>query len=240
MRYLSRTAAALAVGGCVLALGASPALATHEFTATHAGALRAYGEGEQVFKLGPFRISCEQAKGKGHIPSASGAQTMFASIRYKRCVTAAKIGTEPITLKTLFRTPVDIEYHANGYVEIGSESEEVEGQAVLKGGEVEITVPSVKCLVSWPEQTIPGKAVKKPEEEYSQAIFTTFGEPANLKRFPTGERELLKIENKFGKLTYEYSGGQCEEFKKPEEELHNGKVKGVLNFEQRKGDLEFH
>ena len=49
-----------------------------------------------------------------------------------------------INLATSFKTPLAIEYHANGFVETGSEIEEVEGSAVVSGGVAEIKIATGK------------------------------------------------------------------------------------------------
>lgn len=239
MRHLRKATAAFALSACALAIAASPALA-HEFAASHIGRTGGKGVGEQKFKLGPFNITCTQTKVSGDIPE-NPSNTLFSSLHYKGCTTAASIGHEPITLKTTFRTPLDVEYHANGFVEVGSEAEEVEGQVRLSGGEVEIFVSTVKCIITWEEQTIPGKAVKKPEGEYSAAQFHSEGFPAKKKKKfpPNGEQQKLFILNEFHKIHFEYSEGQCEEFAKPEEEIHNGAYHGEIEEEMKSGNLEY-
>jgi hypothetical protein len=128
---------AVGLAMAALALSATPALA-HEFIST-GGATKGVGE-EQIFKLGPFKIECASATSRGSAVAGS-SQTLFSSIKMRKCTTAASLGGNPIALKTKFLTPLDVEYHANGFVEIGSEGEEIEvGNTTLKGGTVELKI----------------------------------------------------------------------------------------------------
>jgi len=151
----------IAVGLVVmsLAVGAAPAMA-HEFISS-GGPTKGKGE-EQLFKLGPFRIECARATVNGSA-AAGSSQTLFSEIKMHRCETFASLGGNEIELKTKFVTPLDVEYHANGFVEIGSEGEEIEGNATLLGGSVELKIKTLKCVITLPEQTLPKAAVKKTE-----------------------------------------------------------------------------
>src|SRR5581483_8080907 len=181
---------------CAFAIIAAPALA-HEFTASKTGKTAGKSESEQKFKFGPFKISCEVAKDKG-AQAAGSSQTLAVAVKFTKCVDEIKFGAKPAYVSTRFRTPVAIEYHANGFVETGSELEEFEGSATLIGGTAEIHVPTgvipgekerSNCTIYWPEQTIPLKAIKKPEGEYSEATYSNIVQsvPVN-KAFPSGEQ----------------------------------------------------
>lgn len=213
----------LATTVCALALSATPALA-HEFTASKTGKTAGKTETAQVFKFGPFKITCERASAKGAV--AAGVSNTYATkLKPSKCSTEAKIGSKTIKLPTHFISPLAVEYHANGFVETGGEIEEIEGKAVLAGGEAEIKVytgitesrePS-RCTIYWPEQTIPLKAEKKPDDEYSAATYSDKFKPAtNLKKFPDEKQHYLEISNSFKGIKYEFEGEPCEEWGKEE------------------------
>jgi hypothetical protein len=217
---------------CAFAVAATPAMA-HEFISS-GGETRGKGE-EQEMKLGPFKITCANAHSKGGPTTPLSSPTFFTSVTFGKCKTEAKIGANPIFLKTKFMTPLAIEYHANGFVEIGSEGEEVEGNTVLGGGTVEVKVSAIKCVISWPTQTIPAKAEKKPLGEYESAFFSNEEVEKGKNTF-----NKLDIENEFKGIHFSYGAGQCEEFEKSETEIKSGSYKGELLEEVRKGgNLEF-
>jgi hypothetical protein len=240
MRHLSRTTTAVAAVACAFAVGATPALA-HEFVSTPTGRTKVVNVGTQTFNLGPFLIRCEKAKAfKANRTSESPSNTFFAQLKFSHCATEAHVGSEVVGLKTTFKTPVVLEYHANGFAEFGSEMLETEGQVHISGGTVEVKVAALKCVIEIEEQTIPGVAVVKPNNEYSAALFNT--EPVPVKpsaKFPTGFQQRLRIINSFNKMKFEYAEGQCEEFKRPEEEFKDGTYKGTLQAQVVGGDLEY-
>ncbi len=133
-------------------------------------------------------------------------------------------------------TPLDVEYHANGFVEIGSEGEEVEvGNTTLKGGTIEMKISSIKCIIKLPEQTLPKAAIKKPGGEFEAATYSNEEFEKSKKKF-----NKLAITNEWKAIHFEYGEGQCESFKSSEEERHSGKYTGELLEEvPMGGNLEF-
>lgn len=241
MRQL-RLPVGLVVGACAFALAATPALA-HQFTANIAGKTKGVSEEEQLFKFGAIKITCLRATSAGAVPAGSSS-TFGTAAKFTKCSTAGKIGTHPIELATRFLTPLAIEYHANGFVEIGSETEEVEGKAVLAGGEAELRItagPKFKCTLRWPEQTIPLKAEKKPLEEYSAATYSNEAIPRTVsKKFPDGLQHTILITNEFKKIQYELEGEPCEAWGAEEgSEANNGQYFGSLPEMLVGGNLEF-
>jgi hypothetical protein len=228
MRHF-KIAGVLAVAA--LAVSAAPALA-HEFIST-GGVTKGKGE-EQVFRLGPFKIECAKASTSKGSMTAGSSQTLFASMKPQKCATEAKIGGNPIFLHTRFLTPLAIEYHANGFVEIGSEGEEIEGNATLKGGSVEMKISTIKCILTLPEQTLPHAAEKKPENEFEAATYSNEEEEKGKRKF-----DKLSIFNEFKGIHFEYGEGQCADFNASEEERHSGRYEGELIEEVRGGSLEF-
>jgi hypothetical protein len=209
---------------CALAIAAAPALA-HEFTASKTGKVTGKSTTEQNFKFGPFKITCEKTKAKGAI-AAGSTSTLTTAVKYGECTTEVKFGTKAAHVPTHFLTPLAIAYHASGFVETGSETEEVEGEAVLAGGEAEIKVytgvlpgehEKSRCTILWPEQTIPLRAAKKPEGEYSSATYSNVATPnSSLRKFPDGFQHSISIANAFKGIKYEFEGEPCEEWGKEE------------------------
>jgi len=210
---------------CAFAIGAAPALA-HEFIASREGKTHGVSETEQVFKLGTFKIKCQKASAKGLV-AAGSSSTYATAVTFAKCLTSAFVGgtKHQIFLGTKWLTPLAIEYHANGFVETGSELEETEGAAVLKGGTAVLKINTGKteefekseCHLSWPEQTIPLKAVKNPEEEFSTATYSNATMPHLVnKNFPDGEQHYVVISNSFKGIKYEFEGEPCEEWGKEE------------------------
>jgi hypothetical protein len=210
---------------CAFAIGAAPALA-HEFIASKEGATHGVSETEQVFKFGTFKIKCQKASAKGKV-AAGSSSTYATEIKFAKCLTSAFVGgtKHEIFLGTKWLTPLAVEYHANGFVETGSELEEVEGKAVLKGGTAVLKINTGRtsefekseCHLSWPEQTIPLKAEKAPEGEYSSATYSNATQPHLVnKSFPEGLQHYIVISNSFKGIKYEFEGEPCEEWGKEE------------------------
>ncbi|HEY2570627.1 MAG TPA: hypothetical protein VGI27_04095 [Solirubrobacteraceae bacterium] len=221
----------LAAAVCAIAIFATPALA-HEFISS-GGPSTGKGE-EQEFKFGAFKITCARASSKGGASTPTSSPTFFTEVKFSKCNTEAKIGGNPIFLHTKFVTPLAIEYHANGFVEIGSEGEEIAGPAKLKGGSVELKIKAIKCVITLPEQTIPSAAMKKPNGEFEAATFSNVAEERGKRKFNE-----LAISNEFKGIHFEYGEGQCEEFKGSEEERKAGKYTGELLESIRGGNLEY-
>jgi hypothetical protein len=237
---MKRTLLGSALALCVCAIVAEPAFGTKVFKATtvgkefseaEPGKSRTRGlEGElQEFKFGPFHIQCEKATGKGEV-TAKQSKTLFTAVTFGRCTTLARLeaGEKPlIHLATHFVHPVDFEYHANGFAESGSESESE--MRLVNPGTVILKVNSIKCTINWPAQTIPVKAISKPEAEYSFVTYTNeevSTEGKNLRHFPSGFEKEIVITNALKKMEFSFEGGQCEEFAKKEGK--SGTYKGSL------------
>jgi hypothetical protein len=223
-----RIAAGLAVAA--LAVSATPALA-HEFISS-GGPTKGKGE-EQVFKLGPFKIECARASSKGSAVAGSSA-TLFTEMKLRRCETFASLGGNPIELHTKFVTPIAVEYHANGFIEFGSEGEIEGGNTTLKGGSVELKIRALKCVIKLPEQTLPKAAIKDPDGEFEAATYSNEEEEKGKRKF-----DKLAISNEWKGVHFEYGEGQCSSFKTSEEERKNGRFEGELIEEVPHGNLEF-
>jgi hypothetical protein len=222
MRHL-RLGLGLLATMCAFAFGAAPALA-HEFIASTTNTTHGTSESEQLFKFGAFKIKCQRAVARGSAAQGS-SQTYATLVKFTKCLTSAKMGNHTIFLGTRYLTGLAVEYHANGFVETGEGLEEVEGKAVITGGSAEILVHMGKteefekseCHLRWVEQTIPIKAVKNPEEEFSAATFSNIAIPHKVtKAFPDGLQHGIEISNAFKGIKYELEGEPCEEWGKEE------------------------
>jgi hypothetical protein len=227
----------LAIGAtamsCALALSASPALA-HQFRASFLGKTKGKNLTVQELRFGPFHILCHKATSTGEITELT-SPTLFDIVKYSECRTEGHIGTEPIFFKTHFKAPIDYEFHANGFVETGSESEsEVK---LVHPGEVELTVEFLKCIIKWPPQTIPLKALKTPEEEFSAITYKNeeIANPTHPKKFPSGFQKKISMKMELKQMQFSIEEGQCEHFKTTGGA--NGKYFGTLQDELKEGDL---
>jgi hypothetical protein len=256
MRY-PRLGLALAAAGCVLAVAAAPALGAtkKEFYASPMGnSTKGVGVGTQSLTFGAIKIFCQKAGTKGK-QGASPLPTFGTEIHFSMCHTEAKIGAHPIQLATHFKTPLVVEYHNNGFVETGSETVEEEGSLKLAGGTVELLISGgskFKCEISWPEQTLPLRATKFPEEEYSAASYKNVeAEHTVTKVFTEGKQDRLQIENAFKAIKFEYiaPNAEAEEAagaepcntwgKEKGPEGRGGRYSGTLEEQVTGGDLEF-
>jgi hypothetical protein len=231
----------LVAGACAFALAATPALA-HEFTASRSGHLKGVAEegkettigpNTQAIKLGTFKVYCNKAIASKGVVAAGTTKTFATSVKFSWCWTPVQFGKRKSAMKVNMTAPLAIEYHANGYAETGSELEEVEGYAKLSGGEAEFKTNTgineefekSTCHIKWIEQTIPIKAEKKPENEYSYVTFSdevmTPKHP-NLKKFPDGFQHYVKVSNSLKGIKYEFEGEPCEEWGKEESEEGGG------------------
>jgi hypothetical protein len=206
---IRRVALGLAAASCAFAAASAPALA-HQFTANATPATtRGPGEGLQQLTLKPFTIKCAAATSTGKI-TASPSPTLLDEVKYTKCKTD--------TLPAKFVTPIDYEYNAEGFV------------SIVNPATVEIKVSGIECVVTIPDQRIPG------EEEGKSAIYTTELIPTTqLKKFPSGFRDRLVLHNRFKEISYDLSGGLCEELE--EKEHSEGTGSGVLRDEIASGSL---
>jgi hypothetical protein len=230
--------AALAVAA--LAFAAVAAAATeppnpHRFVGSPSAEPKFTGSGNQEFLLKPFTVTCEKAKSttSGVTPTFPST-TLTAVIKYSGCEAEAVIGKAEYELKAKFLTPVTINYHANGYVELGAGGTIKEGK--LEGaGPVEIAVHGVfKCTIDIEAGTYPSSALNKPEGEFEAAKFTNKEETVGKKMTLVKK---LGIANAFSKMPYEIEGEFCEAL--PKTEFKNGQYNGALVAEIKKGNLSW-
>jgi hypothetical protein len=94
-----------------------------------------------------------------------------------------------------------------------------------------------KCVIGWPAQTIPIKAVKHPEEEFSAVEYSVneVPRPGSKILFPSGFQNKLVIANEFKGIHWEVVEG-CENFTVTKGTA--AKYNGSLEEEVAKGNLE--
>jgi hypothetical protein len=243
MRHL-RITLGLALTTCTFAVAVAPALAGPVFKAsregpayseTEPGTLRGVATTEQEFNFGGMLVDCPKAALKGKV-TFEFSKTLATEVTFQHCSTIAKEGAgKVLLLATAFKTPWAFVFHANGFAEFGTE---FEGEVEISGGELEMKVSGVrgKCVIGIPPQTIPIKAKKAPEGEYSAAEYGTnpFPRPAAKKLFPSGFQTRLTISNTFTGIKWEVVEG-CEAFT-----VTQGGARYVGSFEEQvlNGNLE--
>ena len=244
----------LAAAICVLAVAAAPAGA-HQFVASKLGKTVGHGFEEiavekgvtppfeparmQEWKLGTFRILCYKARLNGEVTEQL-AEVFTTTIRFINCGWYPQRNTLHVAAG-FSKEGLTVRYHANGYTEaVGNgsgETYEFKKAEVLETA-MYIKINSTKlCKIVIPEQTIPVRAIKHPEEIYSAALYSNLEVPASKKFFPSEKQKRLAIANEFKNLKFKYAGEgtQCAtapEFEKQAEEGGGG-VAGLY-----KGSLE--
>lgn len=224
------------LAGATLAVAASPAIAVaHTFTGSESAAPKFAGETEE-FVLKPFTVSCEAAKSsKTSTPPTFPTSSLLAEVKFSKCSATATLGgTGEHELKARFAAPVDINFHANGYVEIGSGGKVTAGK--LEGAQpIEILFSGeFKCSVDIEPGIFPLKAEKRPEETYEAAKYTP-EEVTVQKGKKVVVKHKLAIALALSKMPYEIEGEFCETFSKTEGKA--GSYTGKLLAELPKGNL---
>lgn len=240
MRHL-KSVLGLASAICALCVAAAPAVA-HEFSASRlpkplseAEPAKTKGIGigssslggeerSQEFRFGVFHIYCAAKTAAKTI--AEGAvswptsQIFATEIKFEKCLTKTNFEGFIAGTKTSFNVnpetkksePLKFVYHVNGFVELGSG--EVESEVEVGSGSASFSIAGKICRINWPRQTVPAKAVKKPEETYSAAVYSNkevpvVATPTVLRKFPSGFQKRLVIANEFKGMEWNYEEGQC-------------------------------
>jgi len=207
------------------------------------------GEFSQVLKFGNFTIKCNAKTkaltvGEGAITWESSA-TFATEIKFYKCLTVAKFGSFTGGLATRFNEglPMKILYHINGFAEIGTG--ETFTEVEVGGAEASFKIAGKICKISWPAQTVPARAVKHPEEEFSAAVYSNRFVPvpeSQFHKFPSHEQERLIIANEFKKMKWSFEEGQCKgeggfEEEAKVTEANSGTWIGTLEEEVNGGNL---
>ncbi len=274
MRRLKTAAGMVATIGA-LAACAAPAMATTQFTASRLpkplseaepGKTRGRGVGStglggeersQEFKFGVFYIVCAaKTSGKtideGAVSWATSL-TLSTEVKFEKCLTRTDFNGFIAGTKTTFNVnpetkksePVKFVYHVNGFVELGAG--ETESEVEVGSGDASFSIAGKICKIDWPRQTVPAKAVKKPEEPYSAAVYTSKQVPVEereIRKFPSLLQTRLLITNEFKGMEWSFEEGQClgeggfEEGAK-QEAGKTGLFKGSFEEEIAAGNLGF-
>ncbi len=229
----------VALAVTALAVAAVPALAVepanpHKFVGSPNAEPKFSGEGQE-FVLKPFTVECEKAKSTTSGTPTFPTKTLTAVMKYSKCAATAVIGkAEYKEMKAKFLAPVTINYHANGFVELGSGGTIKEGK--LEGaGPVEISVKGpFKCTIDVAAGTYPINATKKPEAEFEAAKYTNKEEKVEKGKEPKVVKT-LEIANSISKMPYEIEGEFCEAL--PKTEFTNGQYNGSLVASIKKGSI---
>ena len=202
------------------------------------------------FKFGFFTIECKKASLSGKTVNEGAvtwatSQTLSTEVKFGMCKTLAKFGAFTGGISTNFNggLPVKFVYHVNGFVEEGSG--ETESEVEVGGAASSFKVGGKLCTISWPAQTVPVAAIKKPEGEFSAAVYSDNLVPVAVSnKFPSGLQEKLVIANSFKGMEWAYEEGQCVgeggfEEEAPKTEAKSGAFKGTFEAEVGGGNLGF-
>jgi hypothetical protein len=180
------------------------------------------GERNQKFVFGPFEIVCAAvAKANTQAEGAiawSTNSTLSTEVKFTKCLTKAHFGSFVAGLHTAFNVeegksqPVKFVYHVNGFAEIGTG--ETVTEVEVGSGESTFKISGKVCKISWPAQTVPTAAIKKPAGEFSSAVYSNNlvpvePTPGNAKKFPSGFQERLIVTNNFKSMEWHFEEGQC-------------------------------
>jgi hypothetical protein len=155
---------------------------------------------------GALTISkCSRALASSGKVISESSETFLQNVSFKNCYAQSFTGKnrEIISETKLPKFTIGLEFHSNQSAVAG----ESEGEVKIKeNSTIVIPVPNKKapCKVTIPAQTIPTRAINKPEKEYESAFYLTETETVEgkkkLEEFPRGFYELLDIETEFTKV----------------------------------------
>jgi hypothetical protein len=203
----------------------------------------------QEWRLGAFKILCYGAKMYGEVTELQ-SETYTTTIKFRGCGWYPEKNSLHVAA-VWGKTGLTIVYDGQGWIEaVGNGSNEFvefrKARILETAAYIKISATKL-CTIIIPEQILPARAVKKPEDQYSAATFTNelFANP-NLKLFPNGQERIV-IGHEFRKVLYKYGGAgtQCAtapEFEKTAEEgggAADGRFKGTLETWIPKGNLRF-
>jgi hypothetical protein len=206
----------------------------HNFVGSPNAEPKFTGEGGE-FVLRPFTIVCEKTKAiKTGIVPTFPSKTLTAVVKFSECEAEATLDHAEYEMKAKFLTPMTLNYHANGAVEVGSGGTVKEGK--LEGaGPVEIAVSGpFKCTIDLEPGTYPPSFLKKPEGEFEALTFTNKEETVEKGKTPVVVKR-VEIGAELSKMPYELEGEFCEAL--PKTEFTGGTFEGSLLAEIKKGSI---
>jgi hypothetical protein len=266
MRHI-RMAVGIAVAACALCVAAVPALAaSSSFVASipkktispeHPAKFTGKSEEPQTFKFGnTIEIVCQhytfpEKYAEGKTVTASGKvesetpEEIEVAIHYQKCGRVIKANaSEPERdefVPATFKGNVKIVYNIHRFVVIkenGEEEEQEYPHATFRNTAATFTVaPGKQCKVLIPEQTVPMKAEKDPEGEFSAFVPSNVFTPTSRKGFTNNEKESLLIENNFKNLDYRFAEETQCNVDQSKEDNDNGSYKGQFTLEIPTGNL---
>jgi len=256
MRH-AKSALGLAMTAILLGALAVPAYA-HEFAASKykvaiseetpvKTVAKSSEETFQEFTLGKFKLKCGRAGGKGSITSPSSTD-LSMHVTYSKCG-YYPIPTQELKIGATIKGGISYDLKVNGAAELeGNESgEELEygTKAELRETAATFKISASKfCTIIVPQQIVPARAIKHPEEEFSFVSYANIGVPVEAtatheKMFPGLVQHKVVITLALKQIKFKYAEEtQCGELEKTEGA--SGTVKGELTTEVVGGNLEFH
>ncbi|HEY4428371.1 MAG TPA: hypothetical protein VGN08_09230 [Solirubrobacteraceae bacterium] len=203
----------------------------------------------QEFRLGKFRVLCYMDRSKGEVTELS-SETFESVNKYSKCGWYPQNDQLHVFAATS-ATGMKVVYHANGFAQLlgngEGESHEYRGLGTRETALL-IKIPSAKaCNIAIPEQIVPIKAEKHPEEEFAAVTYTNVETATTrLRVFPSGFQKKVVFNQELKTLHFKYVGEetQCanlEEFEKQSEEAGGGTgvYKGKIIQEVASGDLSW-
>jgi hypothetical protein len=218
----------LATAVCALAITAVPAMA-HQFVASKTGVLSGKGfeeiakveKGEfrefnpekmQEWKFGQFTILCYSETSKGELTETT-TDILTLNMKFGTCGWYPKPKINLHTSASFAKEGITVKFHANGWVELLEDGEEVEYKGEILPGAAYVKVNGKICKIEILAQTIPVKAIKNPEEEFSSVVYSNYSAPLEKasKEFPNAEQERILFTNAWKGIKYHYGGeeNQC-------------------------------
>ncbi len=132
---------------------------------------------------------CGKIRSTGEVTSER-SEEFFQEITFSKCKATfhSKNGKERAEIP---KFKLAFVFHSNEAGRVGS------GESEVDLGRSAIFIKTRKrpegCTVEVPQQSLPVKAERKPEEEFESTEYSTEREPAKLKKFPKGFRERLEV-----------------------------------------------
>jgi hypothetical protein len=219
----------LAVAACALAITAGTAMG-HAFVGSKTGLLSGKGfeeiakvekgsgefrefnpERMQAWHFGAFTIYCYGEGSKGEL-TETPTNILQLQMKFSSCGWYPKPTVNLHTGASFGKEGITVRFHANGFVETLEDGEEVEFKGEILPGSAYVKVSGKICKIEILAQTIPVKAIKNPEEEFSSVLYSNFFEPVAIsKTFPTGEQERILLTNVWKNIHFHFGGeeNQC-------------------------------
>ena len=218
----------LAVALCMFAVAAVPAMG-HQFVASKPGKLVGKGFNEipkvekgsgefreynpermQQWHFGVFQIDCYRATIKG-VLTEKETNVLTFNTKYGSCGWYPKPTLDLHEPAKFAEEGITVEFHANGWVELLENGEEVEFKGKILPSSAYIKVGVHVCKIEIPAQTIPVRAIKHPEEEFSSVLYSNFTVPHNVsKEFPEGKEEEILLTNAWKAIKFHYGGEEAQ------------------------------